>query len=107
MSSNSRLPRITARRLLKSCASPEASWPTASSFCDWTSAASARSAFGRFGHQPAVRFGDFPHPLGDPLFEALVEVAQRRLGALFLGDVAGDLRYADNSSGGIAHRRDG
>src|SRR5205085_2580209 len=43
MSSSSRLPRMTANRLLKSCASPEASWPTASSFCDWTSAASARS----------------------------------------------------------------
>ena len=37
--SSSTLPWITASRLLKSCAMPPVSLPTASSFCDWRRAA--------------------------------------------------------------------
>ncbi len=40
---SSRLPEMPASRLLKSCASPPVSWPTASIFCDWRSASSTRS----------------------------------------------------------------
>ena len=39
----SRLPDTTVSRLLKSCAIPPVNWPTASIFCDWTSAVCARS----------------------------------------------------------------
>ena len=36
--SSSRLPVMPVSRLLKSCAMPPVSWPTASIFCDWRSA---------------------------------------------------------------------
>ena len=39
--SSSRLPLMPVSRLLKSCAMPPVSWPTASIFCDWRSASSA------------------------------------------------------------------
>ena len=39
--SSSACPRITVRWLLKSCAIPPASWPTASIFCDWRARSSS------------------------------------------------------------------
>ena len=41
ISSSSSEPMMPVRRLLKSCAMPPVSWPTASIFCDWRSASSA------------------------------------------------------------------
>lgn len=38
---SSSAPEIPASRLLKSCARPPVSWPTASIFCDWRSCSSA------------------------------------------------------------------
>ena len=35
--SSSVMPMMTVRMLLKSCATPPVSWPTASIFCDWRS----------------------------------------------------------------------
>src|SRR5229473_1978836 len=37
----SRLPTMIVRRLLKSCATPPVSWPTASIFCDWANCSRA------------------------------------------------------------------
>ena len=63
-------------------------------------------AFRRLGQQPIIRLGQLAGALGNALFKVVVEVAQRRLGALFLRDVAGDLRRADDAARPVAHRRD-
>ena len=41
------VPVMTVRMLLKSCATPPVSWPTASIFCDWRSCASAGDLVGQ------------------------------------------------------------
>ena len=42
MASSEAWPRMTVRMLLKSCATPPASWPMASIFCDWRNCSSSR-----------------------------------------------------------------
>ena len=64
---------MTCRTLLKSCATPPVSLPTASIFCAWSSCASACGALGD-GRR-------------DALLEQLVGLPQDLLGFLAVGDV--------------------
>ena len=68
-------------RLLKSCATPPVSWPTASIFWAWRSASSA--------------FARRCDLFGDAALQRLVQRCQRLLGASALGDLA--LRGAEQA----------
>ncbi|HTB50073.1 MAG TPA: hypothetical protein VK701_03780, partial [Solirubrobacteraceae bacterium] len=60
----------------------------------------------RLGALALDRLGQLACALGDAPLQVLLEITQCRLGALLLGDVAGDLRGADDPSRGVADRRD-
>src|ERR1044072_2302085 len=97
LTSSSRPPITGVRRLLKSWAMPPVSWPTASIFCAWRSASSARSrsatsasslARGDLGLQPIEREAEVRGAPGDLLLQGL--------GAQFpFGDVVGGADEAD------------
>ncbi len=74
------LPEMTVSRLLKSCATPEVSCPTASS--RWlsrrASSARSRSPISRF--RSAFGLGEFAGPFGDARLQRFVQRLQGRLG---------------------------
>ena len=63
-------------------------------------------ALGRFGQQAVIGLRQFAGALGNALLQPVIEVTQRRLCALLIGDVPRDLRGADDPAGDVAHRRD-
>ncbi len=88
----SRPPSTMVRRLLKSCATPPVSWPTASIFCAWRSDSSARL-------RASFSASSCPRALLDRVFQRLGEVAQLDHLALAVGDVDADADHADRLSG--------
>ncbi len=93
----SRLPTITVRRLLKSCASPPVICPTTSIFCAWYSAFWAWASLGLARRQLA---GPRDHQLLEML-PVMHELDGRR-GAL--GDVEGHAEQADRRAVGAEQR---
>src|SRR4028119_2232402 len=76
---SSRLPEIPAKRLLKSCASPPVSWPTASIFWDWRGRASGRGGGAeRRGRSVVGARAEPPRELAHSFH--LLGLAERRLG---------------------------
>ncbi len=87
----SRLPPITVSRLLKSCATPPVSCPTASSFCDWR----ARSSASRFSVRSRVILAK---PSSRPCSSRIacrVALAQNRLPSLRTRQPSSSCRPAD------------
>ena len=90
-------PTTTASMLLKSCAMPPVSWPTASIFWTWRSWASAACALGGFGLQRLVRLPQFLGPFAHRLLE--------RLGALGLAFRLARARRRSGAAPGPRPRR--
>ena len=84
-SRNSMLPAITVSRLLKSCATPLVSCPTASSRWLSRSASSARSRSPISRLQVGVGLGQFTGAFGDAELQRLVDRLQRRFGGALFG----------------------
>ena len=82
-------PPITGvSRLLKSCAMPPVSWPTASIFCAWRKRLLGPLALADLGLQPVERGAQIGGARRDPRLQQL-------LGQLPVGDVVGDADEAD------------
>ena len=67
------MPSTTVSRLLKSCATPEVSWPTASSRCIWRSVALDLFALLDLRQQLAVGGGELGGALLDAQLQLLVQ----------------------------------
>jgi hypothetical protein len=72
-------PEIGGQQIVEVVRDPPVSWPTASIFCAWRSASSARS---RSCTSAALSSAVYGGALGDTPFQRLVELAQRRSACL-------------------------
>ena len=94
----SRPPSTMVRRLLKSCATPPVSWPTASIFCAWRSDSSTflRASFSASSSRVRSLTASS---------EGFGEIAQLDQLALALGDVDADADDADRLSSVVVERQ--
>ena len=97
-SKRSQKPIIAVSRLLKSCAMPPASWPTACIFCDWANWRSSLLALGRVDELQdeargplALRFAAHRIKRGAALGRAGEQQVERLAAALRLGRDGGEL----------------
>ncbi len=88
----SRPPRMTVSRLLKSCATPPVSWPTASIFCDWRSRSSALRRASCCASSSRVRSLH-------GLLKGLGEGPELRRLPLAPGDIDADAEHAHGAAG--------
>ena len=69
------LPRITVSRLLKSCATPDVSWPTASSRCIWRRVDLHPFALFDLREQLSVGRLDLAGALSNSIFQCFIQPA--------------------------------